>query len=129
MTPSAHMGTGHVSRALCRFQFVVKQFCGVNAFGLLQTVCHIDMCLLITHGQFMHDMHTAPSGLVIVLWRNSTAAAASCCCCHSCCFRCGSSFDVAVVSDLFEGKMLIARHRLVSCSRSTHIEQPQGLSA
>lgn len=26
---------------------------------------------------------------------------------------CGASFDVAVVSDAFNGKMLIARHRLV----------------
>lgn len=31
--------------------------------------------------------------------------------CYSC--RCGASFDVAVVSDAFNGKMLIARHRLV----------------
>lgn len=32
-------------------------------------------------------------------------------CLYGC--RCGSSFDVAVVSDAFDGKMLIARHRLV----------------
>jgi hypothetical protein len=33
-------------------------------------------------------------------------------------YRCGSAFDVAVVSDAFEGKMLIARHRMVSTGLS-----------
>lgn len=29
--------------------------------------------------------------------------------------RCGSSFDVAIVSEAFEGKNLLARHRMVRC--------------
>jgi hypothetical protein len=47
---------------------------------------------------------------------------------HQCwlrgCCRCGSSFDVAMVSAKFEGKTLIARHRLVR-ARTCHEQQLQ----
>mmetsp|Transcript_34107 Transcript_34107/g.86304 ORF Transcript_34107/g.86304 Transcript_34107/m.86304 type:complete len:80 (-) Transcript_34107:267-506(-) len=41
---------------------------------------------------------------------------------------CGQSFDVAVVSPLFEGKTLLARHRLVNDALKSEMSQIHALS-
>ncbi|KAG1651598.1 hypothetical protein FOA52_006950 [Chlamydomonas sp. UWO 241] len=41
---------------------------------------------------------------------------------------CGSSFDVTVVSSLFEGKMLLARHRMINEALKEEMKDIHALS-
>lgn len=43
-------------------------------------------------------------------------------------FRCGASFEIEIVSEKFEGKRLLERHRIVNAALAEQMKQIHALS-